>query len=248
MTRHAGGDTLEAELEAARTFQQSLLPPATSSIGVLEFAGSYRPCESLGGDLYDYVDAGAGRLTAIVADVSGHGVSAAMLTGIVKSAFHDSHAEDWEPAAVVRRVSAALKPFAADRFVTLFCARLDPARGRLEFVNAGHPAPFKRAADGGLRYLTPTGPLISPAFPDFGWECEVVPFRAGDQLLIYTDGLTEARNDGGLYGEDRLETLFRESEARGAALLSEICASVEIFTHGRPADDDRTLAAISYRL
>jgi len=237
--------TLEAELAAARAFQQSLLPAETACIGAVNIAGMYQPCDSLGGDLFDYVDVGDGRVTLLVADVSGHGVSAAMITGVVKSAFHEARVENWEPCAVVTHVAAALRPFEADRFVTLFCARLDPEGGRLEYVNAGHPAPYLWGPGTTRKQLTPTGPLISPAFPDIGWELGTTDLRADDQLFVYTDGLTEARDDGGFFGERRIEELLDGTSSTGMKLLMEVSDAVERFTHGRPADDDRTMAAVS---
>lgn len=237
-------ETLERELEAAVLFQRSLLPAAEAQLGSLHFAGSYEPCDDLGGDLYDWIDAGEGRLAFMIADVSGHGVSAAMLTGIVKSAFHGAQPEAFAPEAVVSRVATALKPFAAEKFVTLFCGRLHAADGRLEYVNAGHPAAFLRRASGELEELTLTGPIVSPVFADMPRVEESVVMEPGSDLLLYTDGLTEARGEEGLFGEERLRELVCSSKAQGSALLAEIRAAIEAYGGGRPADDDRTLATL----
>ncbi len=234
---------LERELADARSFQRGLLPEPVARQGAVSIAGSYEPCDELGGDLYDYVDAGAGRTAALVADVSGHGVNAAMLTAIVKSAFHDAHTDEYAPLAVVRRVANALRPFDDDRFVTLFCARLD---GRsLEYVNAGHPpavlfGPSRERATLGL-----TGPMISPAFPDIGWDVERVELRAGDRLLAYTDGIVEARGPEGLFGDERLFALLDRRAESGTELLARIEETVHRFAAGRPVDDDRTLLALT---
>lgn len=238
--------TLEGELEAARLFQQSLLPAREAHLGRAHFAGAYEPCDDLGGDIYDWVDAGGGRLGFMIADVSGHGVSAAMLTGIVKSAFHAAEVEDFAPAAVAGRVAAAMRPFDSGRFVTLFAGRLDPEASRLEYVNAGHPAPLLRRAGAVLEELALTGPMISPVFCVLDYPQESVDIAADEALLLYTDGLSEARGgaDDGLYGEGRLRKLVQESEAVGSELLGQIVAAVEAFSHGRPADDDRTLASV----
>ena len=88
----------------------------------------YTPCSALGGDLYDYAAAAPGRTALLIADVSGHGVSAAMLTGIVKSAFQASHVDGFEPLAVVQRVSTGLAAFSPERFVTLVAALISPAK------------------------------------------------------------------------------------------------------------------------
>ncbi|MFT5151709.1 MAG: sigma-B regulation protein RsbU (phosphoserine phosphatase), partial [Planctomycetota bacterium] len=214
--------------------------PIHAQFGTLEIAAHYAPCDELGGDLYDYVHAPDGRTTLVVGDVSGHGVSAAMITGIIKSAFHEENEGPWEPLAVVDRITAGLRPLAYDRFVTLFCARIDPKKGRLEYVNAGHPAPFLWRAGETAIELTPTGAMLSPAFPEHGCEQKEVAFSAGQQLLIYSDGLTEARDNEGFFGEERLAELLLTS-GRGSDLLDAIIERVNAFGSGRPADDDRTL-------
>lgn len=236
---------LEAELAAARTFQESMIPPLTARFGPASIVASYQPCETLGGDLFDYADVGDGRCALLVADVSGHGVGAAMLTGIVKSAFHRSSDKAWAPDVVARRVASALAPFEADRFVTLFAGRFDPARSLLEYVDAGHPTPFLTGTKTRTTQLSITGPLISPAFPDLGWTMEHVKLSPGDQLLVYTDGLTEARGEQGFYGEERIAALLESTERRGPELLAELLESIERFTGGRPADDDRTVATVT---
>jgi len=235
---------LEAELEAAVHFQRSLLPPAEGASGPLHFAGSYRPCAELGGDLYDWVGLGNGRLAFVLADVSGHGAAAAMLTSIVKSAFHAAEADGFAPASVVRHAAAAMAPFPVDKFVSLFCGLARADEGRLEYVNAGHPAPLLRAPDGQIRELTLTGPILSPVMVDVERVEESVRFAAGDSLFAYTDGLVEAKGTEGLFGEERLRELIGGAEARGARLLREVESELERFCAGRPLDDDCTLACV----
>lgn len=236
---------LEEELADARAFQLGMLPPPRAELSGVSIAAAYRPCAELGGDLYDHIDAGAGRSAFLVADVSGHGVSAAMLTGIVKAAFHDAHVEDFEPRAVAVRVASALRSFDAGRFVTLFCGRVTPSEHLLEYVNAGHPPAFHWGRGQGLTRLTRTGPLISPAFPDLGWEPARLALHAGDRLLVYTDGVVEARGEDERFGEERLAALVRGSDASCDALLVEIDDALRDFCAGRPADDDETLLAFS---
>src|SRR6185503_9685285 len=117
---------LETEVAEARAFQQGLLPDRDAVVNGLAICCRYTPCSGLGGDLYDYAAAAAGQIALLIADVSGHGVSAAMLTGIVKSAFQASHVDGFEPLAVVHRVWAGLGAFSAERFVTLFAALVAP--------------------------------------------------------------------------------------------------------------------------
>jgi len=161
---------LEMEIAEARAFQQSLLPEREAILNGLSICCRYLPSVQLGGDLYDYVDAGSGRTALLIADVSGHGVSAAMLTGVVKSAFRASIAEGYDPYAVVRRVWGGLSAFRPDRFVTLFTALVSRRERRLAYVNAGHPSVLLWNVTGKLKWLESGGPLVSPALPASTWD------------------------------------------------------------------------------
>jgi sigma-B regulation protein RsbU (phosphoserine phosphatase) len=237
---------LETEMAQARAFQESLLPEPEATIGRVAVCCRYRPCSALGGDLCDYADAGGGRIALLVADVSGHGVSAAMLTGIVKSAFQASHADGFEPAAVVQRVSTGLAACSPERFVTLIAALISPDDGRLEYVNAGHPPLAVWGTGCQPLWLESTGPLISPVLMPSIWEARTVSIAEGDRILMYTDGVSET-----LAGEDGsgAEARFAIAIARaasGAALLDAILADVEGALGGQPQPDDLTLLTASY--
>ena len=232
---------LETEMAQARAFQQSLLPAREATIGRVAVCCRYTPCSALGGDLCDYTEAAEGRTALLIADVSGHGVSAAMLTAIVKSAFHASHVDGFEPLAVVERVSAGLAAFSPDRFVTLVAALISPGEGCLRYVNAGHP-PF--VVWGGTRepvWLESTGPLVSPVLPST-WEARVVPMSTGDHLLLYTDGISEvlADADGG-GAEQRFTSAIERAAVGGSRLLDTILADVHHALAGQSQQDDLTL-------
>ncbi|MCI0588145.1 MAG: SpoIIE family protein phosphatase [Planctomycetes bacterium] len=233
---------LETELEEARAFQQSLLPPESARLEGITVEARYRPCTELGGDFFDFGAAGPGRATVLVADVSGHGASAAMLVGIVKAAFHDAHAEGYEPLSVVRRISSGMRTFDAGRFVTAFCGRIDRQEGTLAYVNAGHPPGLLWRTGGAGVDLERTGPMISPAHLDAEWEVRTLPFPRGGHLLLYTDGITETRSDEGFFGEERLLALAAGG-LRGGALLDGILEAARRFAAGRPVSDDQTLLA-----
>jgi hypothetical protein len=188
---------LESELAEARAFQENLLPPREAVVEGVRVAVRYRPCSEMGGDLVDYVAAGPGRAGLLVADVSGHGVSAAMLTGIVKSAFRSARDDGFDPLAVVERLWGALASFDDARFVTLVAGVVDVAQGTMTYVNAGHPAPFLWQDSAPPTTLPSTGPLISAALPGLLWARETIPFPAGTHLLLYTDGVTEASGESG---------------------------------------------------
>ena len=225
----------------ARAFQESLLPEPEAVVNGVAICCRYTPCSAMGGDLYDYAAAGAGRTALLVADVSGHGVSAAMLTGIVKSAFHASHADGFEPAAVVRRVATGMGAFSAERFVTLVAALLCPRERQLRYVNAGHPPIGVWGSGRPPLWLESTGPLISPVLSGLAWEAATVPLDPDDHVLLYTDGISEtlAGDDGS--AEDCLTDAIARASDGGSVLLDAILAQVHGKTAATPQPDDFTL-------
>jgi phosphoserine phosphatase RsbU/P len=230
---------LQEEMDEARAFQRGLLPDAEATLNSVSISCRYAPYSGVGGDLYDYAES-SGRTAVLIADVSGHGVSGAMLTAIVKSAFHAARADGHEPREVARRVWHGLSAFSAERFVTLFAGLLSPADKRLIYVNAGHPPSLLWRKTERI-WLGSTGPLVSPALPQASWEAKAIDIRDGDQLLLYTDGISEvlAADDG--RAEQRFEGLVGRTPGGGGALLDAILADVERQLAGRPQADDLTL-------
>ena len=232
---------LERELAEARAFQQELLPDRHASTDRIAINCRYVSCSELGGDLYDYTMGSSGRVALIVADVMGHGVSAAMLTGVVKSAFRASDADEYAPGAVVQRVRSSLSAFGPERFVTLFAAVLAADTGRLHYVNAGHPAGLLWHADGRIERLTSTGPLVSPAFPPSAWEPHEVAMAPGDQLLVYTDGISDTLAGEHDFGEEPIVAAIQRHAVGGVPLLDALLSQVRERLGGRPQADDLTL-------
>ena len=237
-------ERLETEMAEARAFQQSLLPDRETVVNGVAVCCRYTPSSALGGDLYDYA-ASTGRTALLIADVSGHGVSAAMLTGIVKSAFHASHVDGFEPAAVVQRVSMGLAAFSPDRFVTMVAALISPEERRLRYVNAGHPPVALWGRTREPRWLHSTGPLVSPALMESTWESPVVPIHEGDHLLLYTDGISDALADDNGKSEKGFTRIIDRASEGGAPLLDTILADVHRRLAGRPQPDDLTLLTAS---
>jgi sigma-B regulation protein RsbU (phosphoserine phosphatase) len=237
-------ERLETEMAEARAFQQSLLPDRETVVNGVAVCCRYTPSSALGGDLYDYA-ASTGRTALLIADVSGHGVSAAMLTGIVKSAFHASHVDGFEPAAVVQRVSMGLAAFSPDRFVTMVAALISPEERQLRYVNAGHPPVALWGRTREPRWLHSTGPLVSPALMESTWESPVVPIHEGDHLLLYTDGISDALADDNGKSEKGFTRIIDRASEGGAPLLDTILADVHRRLAGRPQPDDLTLLTAS---
>lgn len=241
-------ERLEDELAEARSFQRGLLPPREATLSGVHVAGRCDACTELGGDLYDYVQVDPHRVAFLIADVSGHGVSAALLTGIVKSAFDDARTADYEPQAVVSRIARGIRNFADDKFITLFCGRLDSRARTLEYVNAGHPPGILCTPGTARQALTLTGPMVSPAFPDIVWEKVRIDLAPAQRIVVYTDGLTESRDtEGELFGEERLLSMLGDPTASGPTLVEAIFAATTAFRAGRPSDDDETLITLRLR-
>jgi len=230
---------IERELAEARAFQQSLLPPRQGKMGGISIFAHYAPCFELAGDIYDYAGFAQDHCTLLVADVSGHGASAAMLTGIVKSNFHSASREGYEPASVVERVSNGIQTCAHHHFITLICIRIQG--GRLEYVNAGHPPGILLGLETSPVLLHATGGLISPAFPDFSWEQHTIEIQGKNRIVLFTDGIVEAESESGEYGLQRLIEHASRPSVAGDVLADQIVRSVRQFTGGRRVQDDLTL-------
>lgn len=232
---------LEEELRQARAFQWRMLPGESAQVSGMTLRGRYLPCDSLGGDFYDWADAGGGRVAALIADVAGHGVAAAMLTGFVKAAFHAAHVDAYAPVSVAERVRDGLRGLDEASFVTLCAVRIDPRDGRLQVSSCGHPyAAVLR--DGECEPLESTGPLLSPAFSEV--DCGLLErvWQPGDRLVMWTDGIEEAADvHGELFGRARLDAALRAGA--GDAILA-VETALRGFIAQRPLRDDCTLVAI----
>jgi len=237
--RHVGH--LESQLAEARSFQQTMLPARAVRLDGFEVRAEYRPSAELAGDLYDYAADGEGGIALLVADVVGHGASAAMLTAIVKSAFRSSHPEKYDPLAVVRRVADGIAAFEADRFVTLLALRV---QGEVvEYVCAGHDGGLIARPGHDCAPLLPTGPIVSPVLASLGWNKNRAECPPGSLILLYTDGVSEASDGAEQFGVERIRDLARRCESGPAGLVESVLRSVDAFVRGRPATDDRTLLA-----
>ena len=232
---------LETEMAEARAFQQSLLPAPEVVVNRLAICCRYTPSALLGGDLYDYAAARDRQTALLIADVSGHGVSAAMLTGVVKSAFHASQADGYEPLAVVHRVCTGLAAFGPERFVTLFAALAAPDDRQLRYVNAGHPSIVLWADRCTPQWLESTGPIVSPVLPGLAWDERTVPIDVGHQLLLYTDGVSQVLAGAEDDADARIVATIGGHSGGGAPLLDAILAAVQHDLAGADQPDDLTL-------
>jgi sigma-B regulation protein RsbU (phosphoserine phosphatase) len=191
------------ELETARRIQQSILPKATPAIAGVRVASHYEPMTEVAGDLFDFVVTRSGRLGVLVADVSGHGVPAAIIASMVKIGLATQREQVEDPGAVLAQLNRALYGQFELAYVTATFLLLDPATGHLSYASAGHPPPLLVRRSGAIERLD-RGGLVLGFMPDMDYATTAVDgLRSGDRILLYTDGLTEASRDGGEFFGDR---------------------------------------------
>ncbi len=237
---------VEQELETARTIQQGLLPIAPPSIPGYDIAGMSVAARQVGGDYFDFIAMEDGLLGLCVADVSGKGVTAALLMAVVQATIRGQSLVDAsmsERLTVANRLIHQSTP--SDKFVTMFYSALDAENHRLHYSNAGHNPPFLISQEGELRLLESGGPVLG-VLPHFSFEESTVDLAVGDLLLIYTDGFSEAMNsEMEEYGEDRLLEATRRVADQPAQRVIEILRDeVNAFCGDEPQFDDMTIMAV----
>jgi phosphoserine phosphatase RsbU/P len=241
-----GKKKLEEELNIARGIQQGLLPRALPRTGWLAASGSSIPSYQVGGDYFDVNHMEDGRWAALVVDVSGKGVSSALVASLLQGAFLTF--EDSPMDSQMRRVNRLLTERTEDgKYATIFYASIDRS-GLLRYINAGHCAPLLLSRGEKVQYLETTG-VPAGLVEDAVFEVCDVHMRAGDRLVIYSDGVTEANNrEGEFFGRRRLrQTLEAYPDANAQELHDVVLKTLETFTQGTPQADDITLVILQYQ-
>lgn len=262
---------VEKDLYVARQLQQSLLPPellptppavrAALEAAGLDFqiskchyqserfrvSGLYVPCDSLGGDLYDFMTFAEGDFGVTVADVSGHGVPAAFITAIFKASFYRMIHNAQTPGDLLYQLNNELSGIVkTGDYITGIYARVCEAQRALVYSGAGHPYPFVyRAATGTVERLSENGPPLI-WFRDMDYPIGRLTLAPGDKVLIFSDGLSEMKNtQRDLFGEEALQALFlKHIEQPSSLLLDAMLMDLSDFTEGHPLEDDLSVALI----
>jgi serine phosphatase RsbU (regulator of sigma subunit)/pSer/pThr/pTyr-binding forkhead associated (FHA) protein len=239
---------LDHEIEIASEIQRQLLPKSLPDLSNLAVAGSTLACHSVGGDCFDVIELGGGRHGFFVGDVSGKGISAALLATLLQGVFFANAVTDISLSGVFSRVNSYLcERSGEDRYATVFYGVLD-RMGRFEYVNAGHVPPLLRRKSGAIEALgSPSFPV--GMFPQAEYQSERVTLDAGDYIVIYTDGVSEATNvQTELFGEDRLRQVLEGFNGQSAEELARtIRERVKTFTEGAPQSDDITVLTLQYK-
>jgi sigma-B regulation protein RsbU (phosphoserine phosphatase) len=204
---------VEQELTMARRIQSSIIPEFSPELSGLRLASRYQPMTSVAGDFFDFLKTGETSLSILVADVSGHGVPAALVASMLKVCFAAQRREANDPAKVLAGLNAMLRGSLGGQYVTAACAAIDLAARTVTYAGAGHPPSLLlRKNKGDVLQLAENGLFIGP-FPQATYSNMTVPFESGDKLLLYTDGIIEATGtDGQEFGGKNLELLLLGAE------------------------------------
>lgn len=237
---------VEQDLELARNVQRAFLPARAPDPEGYEFYQFYLPADQIGGDYYDYINLPDGRLAIIVADVVGHGVSAAMLMAKLSADVRFLLASQPNAAQAISRLNQQIVDLGVEKFVTLLCLILEPKTGHVEIVNAGHMAPLWLKADGGVEQPGDEATGVPIGIIDgFEYDLASIQIAHGDRLILYTDGINEAPSaKGEMFGIERLQKLVEQCSGSLQQAGEQIVADVRKFVAGTEQADDMCLVMV----
>ena len=239
---------IQKELAMARQMQLAILPQEAPRVEGMEIAARYVPMTSVAGDLYDFLPVDERRFGVLIADVSGHGVPAALCASMLKMAFASQAAHAADPARVLTELNEALCGKLDYHFVTAAYLFVDAEKGTIDYAGAGHPPILVCGASGSARALEKNGLLLG-MFPAAKYATMRIPLAAGDRCVLYTDGISEAHNPAGEeFGLDGLQSLLEGAPGvPSGAFADRVLEAVKGWTgrsDGESHDDDITLLVI----
>jgi len=232
---------LEQEMHNASRIQQSFLPRAVPSIEGYEFVDWYATALEVGGDLYDFIELPDNKMVIVVADVSGKGVPAALMMAKIAAHVRFLSASGLAPAGIMKRLNEAVVAGETDMFATALVLHLDCSEHQVKMVNAGHPHPLLKKADGSVEPMKgdtafPIGILEEVEFPEVS-----LVLQPNDRLCVFTDGITEAMNENKeCFGEDRLEKVLRESSNSASEIVENLQRALREHVGSATQSDDLT--------
>jgi serine phosphatase RsbU (regulator of sigma subunit) len=239
-------ERLRRELELSRQIQTEMLPRAPLRLGTAEIKGLSMPAREVGGDFFNYFALPDGRLALLVGDVSGKGVSAALLMANIQATLRARLPLETDLAKLADGLDRDVDQNTPHSvYVTLFLGILDVERAQLRYVNAGHNPQFLLRTRGGFERLSSTGMPIA-LYAGQGYTESPVTVESGDLLFFYTDGLVEAENERGeMFGSERLETLLEVEHAQQIdTVLERVEGAIRSFRGRAEPLDDATLMAL----
>lgn len=239
---------LKGDLEIARQIQFGLLPFAPFERNGTGVVSAMRPANTVGGDYFDIIELGGGRIALAVGDVAGKGIPAALLMALLQGSLRTLITAGLRGPDLVRALNRHLHAnIPSNRLITLFYGEYDPYSGELGYVNAGHNAPFLLQG-GGVSRLAATGMALG-IVPEASYEAHFATLGPGDRLVLFTDGVSEAFDaSDNEYGEDRLEAfLVAHAHLAEAAVVDALREDVLRFCGHVPPRDDMTLMIVARR-
>ncbi len=240
--------SLELDLARAEETQRSLLPREIPNLPHLKLSAFCRPTRYVGGDFYDFQVMPSGELISVLADISGKGIAASVLSSMILGCLQLLLRSGDAPVDALNRLNKFIHSKSSGRFATMFLCSLSPD-GRGSYISAGHnPAYVYRSPSGVIDELPSTN-LVLGAFDFVQFETAPVELAPGDLLFVYSDGLTEAENvNGDMFGEERVkEIIRREGEAGVERVHQSVISAIEEFTRGRDQTDDITIVIAERR-
>ena len=236
----------ERDLEAARAIQQAIVPHGVPVLEGWDFAVRHRPLIQVGGDIFDWLPVPEDNLLVWIADATGHGVAAALLTTFTKLLFHHAATTTFAPDAVLNRVNRDFHAILRGHsFMTAACVRLSPGQGTVEMAGAGHP-PVVVIRRGGAMETFPSGAPPLGLLDTAPIERKQTVLNPGDALLLFTDGLYGVTNAAGehLSFERFTSGLANQAHPTAEALVETALHQASAFAGDRPFDDDLALVAM----
>jgi sigma-B regulation protein RsbU (phosphoserine phosphatase) len=237
--------SIEKELDVARQLQFSILPAGVPEAPNLRIAAAYRPMTAVAGDFYEFVPVDSNRVGFLVADVTGHGVPAALIASMIKVAMQSLVPCTHDPRQVLLGLNRILFTQLRNQLVTAAYLWLDTGNGTALYSAAGHP-PLLRWREGKLERILSNGLLLG-VMPDPDYPVLDLSVRSGDRFLLYTDGVIDAENArGDSFGDHKLEEVVRKNQWRPAAKLSgQLLSEIQLWHPASLAQqDDITLIVI----
>ena len=237
---------LQRDEEEARMIQRGLLPSRFPDVPGYGLAGGWRPASGVGGDCYDVLAFDDGRIGLSIADVCGKGLPAALLMSNLQAAVRAFAQDEARPHSVCGSVNRLLcRNMISGRFVSFCYIRLDGPARTLSYSVAGHNPPILMRRSGEVVRLT-TGGMVLGVFPETAYQEDSVPLCSGDRLVLFTDGITEARNsDGDEYEDDRLVAAVRRHQMLKASALQQALFDDVLSFAGGHLQDDATVIVLS---
>lgn len=252
---------IDEGLRSAAHIQKSLLPKALPRTDAFDFAWQFFPCETVGGDLFDLRLLSEDTVMAYLIDVSGHGISSAMVTVSVYQSLsdHTGHLTKRQlehppyfhipgPAEVLRELDLEYPFERFEKFFTMVYLLLEPSTGRVTYCSGGHPPPILVRHDGGVEFLEAGGTLVGMGGLVPYQEAEVT-LKKGDRLYLYSDGISEFFSaTGELFGVDRLVSFLKENGSRSIDdVVGALMTSLRQYGGGCAPGDDVTMIGIEFR-